>query len=1390
MASPVQFSVDDSSPAIAYSPFGDTLTFPNLSAGWNPYLVNSGFVSSLGQIAVGQSQHITSLNGASVTLEWNGTSIQLFGNTTASASFNLTLDGAAIQPNQTNATSNLLTSFEGLSNARHSISLTANIPDAQDSLLVFDKAVITSPPPDNFSEIIFTEHTVGDDNINFFGQWSFLSTSQPPIHQSQIQSDTARVTFSGISVRIFGTASPDSGNYSVLLDDRQSPIFSARSSFTNTNTLLFFASGLAANTTHQITIRNEGGLLQLKSGGFITFSSGDPTALPPPGNNGPSSNTTFPPPPAPPPALSNRFTRGTIAALVLAGFLTFVILTALLFYFCIWRPRRRQRRRRHYQNQRDLDFAYVSPASRFHHPRKPIFRTHRDSTYPQEKDQEPAVAVIEEIPATGPGAVLDIGHPQREASGGGHPDDVIPDAENAIGRGSSSPRSGGGVIGGGDGGRHGHRDSGKSGFSGFTRWKRDINTLSGLTALGLNFRHSDEKSPASEYGVRSDLHDSENGTRGFIYGTYDPGTDGGAGNGVRAGRMKSVSTQSSSRSFGRFGKRRSGTHQSGSGNGHGNGKGKGRFSSRIGSIAFPFRLSSSSRRGESSGHGNHHHAPRDDESLSGFTSLSYASNPNMTGYLDIQPPSYAASVSASGSNASSPPSVPRSVTRSPQSQSRELGVPGDFHGPSSLSEEIPAVPFLAQQQPTQSAQDQPTGMHILGVGGGSSSVGSPISVRAALRGLSPRISTSRSTERRRSKAKGKEREREQKEGEVKTERRQRQLPSPPREEIPSDRSRSDIANTGHEPKASDNTSRDTAASVAAPPVAIPSNSASTSGTRPGSPIRALPPIPIPSTSSSSTSPQSRPPPQSHPRGPDIRPSELRARERLHPQAVTSPPSSYLSVPESSPFKLSFDQSHAPTPPGTNSPAPPSSSSSSSNNERRFKARSSSGDAAGLGSPGAVQSFAEAAALAGAPSSSGILVEGGSIGSGDGGDGGDPSDGTVRRLSTASRVRFENVPPSSSTTPTSLNEDKGQGRKTGEDEKQIKSRFRLTPISGQSPPSGVIPLTETSDTSPVTADSNLTSAEAGQGATQPPEFAGTSSFIDFSSQPSSLHSRRTSEATGVERNTSIGTTDSTRHWSMQLPGRNIIPTPSGGLKSKWSNTTSHTARTRSESSSSSGYGSPAAQSGQVASELILNRNIFPFPLAIPPSPNMPEGFAGVEPSPSLMSPTASIPVFSPAPRRNEFGQRLHVPSTSGTTRGGARASRQHMRDPSDDNDIDDHHETSHSGYNNETAADSPTDSFPYSISEVHFRTSVGTESDLDLETGRIQYARQHSIAHPPLPSTPLTPQRFNPQQEQPQPQQGSGSIVQRVFGGSATGGSGSGSATPRTPLSGFLKPSNL
>jgi len=690
-----------------------------------------------------------------------------------------------------------------------------------------------------------------------------------------------------------------------------------------------------------------------------------------------------------------------------------------------------------------------------------------------------------------------------------------------------------------------------------------------------------------------------------------------------------------SHSLGRFG-----SHKS-----TGSGKGKGRL------------------RGSSGSHDQSHDA----ESLSGLTSLSYVSNTAVYGH----PPSYAASIShnsGSGSNVSLQlQSAPRAITRLP------------------LSQDAPPV-FLSDppsSQPIRLDRARISGIHILGIGGALSSIGAPISAHVALRGLSPRISRSKISDKGKSRSKDTRPERKR---EVET--KKRELRQPPGEQEAS----GSVTQTFSSPIATA-----------------------------GSPIRALPPIPT-----------------SHPT----------SQSQLSPLRLTESPLSYLSAaPESSPSKLGSNQDSGVA--DTSSPSSPS-SPSNNNNEKRFKPRSSSGNAPGLGFPRGVQSFAEAVALAANLTSRGILVEGrGPSLAGIGSDG-EPGQGTPKRLSTASRVRFEDDP-------TDLNSSSGE------------ARFRLSLPSGQSLPP------------------DAPSPSSAQGSSRSSDPVGTASFLDLSSHSSSLHSQQQSGATKMEFSTDIGATTDTRHelesdriWSMHLPGRHGAP------KSEWSDTIPPISHTLSESSSSSnsGYGSLRAQFSPVAptpdtrmSDPSSNRHIFPFPLAIPPSQYMPEGFTGVEPSPSLMSAAASIPVFiPPTSRRGNHEQPLDEPTrTSETTHDQGILN--------DNNDSQDRHELSpRRGPTHEGVITSPTDSFPQSISEVHFRTSVGVDSDVDLEPGRLQYTRQYSVRprhrhrhqhqHPPLPSMPLTPQRFNPQQEPSQspPQQGSGgtSIVQKIFGGGSGG----------------------
>ncbi|KAJ6625847.1 hypothetical protein B0H10DRAFT_1782428 [Mycena sp. CBHHK59/15] len=152
MASVVQFTVDDSSPNVEYSPFGDTLSSPNLSAGWNPYWDSPGFSSATtGATGSGTSLHITSLDGASLQIQWTGTGIQLFGNVTR-ASYIVDVDGVAIDASTSaDLSNNVLATINGLTDTNHTLLFTTQT-DGPDPLVAFDKAIISAPPsPSNVS---------------------------------------------------------------------------------------------------------------------------------------------------------------------------------------------------------------------------------------------------------------------------------------------------------------------------------------------------------------------------------------------------------------------------------------------------------------------------------------------------------------------------------------------------------------------------------------------------------------------------------------------------------------------------------------------------------------------------------------------------------------------------------------------------------------------------------------------------------------------------------------------------------------------------------------------------------------------------------------------------------------------------------------------------------------------------------------------------------------------------------------------------------------------------------------------------------------------------------------------------------------------------------------
>ncbi|KIY53087.1 hypothetical protein FISHEDRAFT_33860 [Fistulina hepatica ATCC 64428] len=142
MGPSVQLDVDNTSPTINYFPSTDVLSNTNISRGWVPFYSQSGYASTIGEVGVGQSYHITSRVGASLIIEWHGTAIQLLGNAT-NISYSVTLDGQVVIDGDATRSSDILATFGNLTDSSHLVNLT--ITDTRSgSQLAFDKASITS----------------------------------------------------------------------------------------------------------------------------------------------------------------------------------------------------------------------------------------------------------------------------------------------------------------------------------------------------------------------------------------------------------------------------------------------------------------------------------------------------------------------------------------------------------------------------------------------------------------------------------------------------------------------------------------------------------------------------------------------------------------------------------------------------------------------------------------------------------------------------------------------------------------------------------------------------------------------------------------------------------------------------------------------------------------------------------------------------------------------------------------------------------------------------------------------------------------------------------------------------------------------------------------------
>ncbi|KAK7047210.1 hypothetical protein VNI00_006876 [Paramarasmius palmivorus] len=334
-----EFVIDDTSPTVVYSPSRDTFGQPDYLSGWNPVVDGKGIDGQSPEnvrIISGSNitHHISSREGKDVFLSvtFQGmfrTYIQLIGDFVL-ATYDTAIDNQIITNDGRNQSNDILATVQGLSNGNHTISLinvfSLAIDNNPPTYLEFDKAVVRSPILSSENRSNVTLDPTNEGSMTLSGGWS----SDSRFHQSNTAGDKARTSFTGVSLQVRGTVSPNSGNYSVTLDG-STYRYTARSSFTTDDTLLFHAGNLSTDTVHSLEITNEGGgLLILSVNGTTATAFGNQTVK-------------FDDPNTPPEQSSSPRPSSHIGAIV-GGVLGGVVLIVIIIVVGVFLLRKRRRK--------------------------------------------------------------------------------------------------------------------------------------------------------------------------------------------------------------------------------------------------------------------------------------------------------------------------------------------------------------------------------------------------------------------------------------------------------------------------------------------------------------------------------------------------------------------------------------------------------------------------------------------------------------------------------------------------------------------------------------------------------------------------------------------------------------------------------------------------------------------------------------------------------------------------------------------------------------------------------------------------------------------------------------------------------------------------------------
>ncbi|KAH7105186.1 hypothetical protein BKA62DRAFT_440575 [Auriculariales sp. MPI-PUGE-AT-0066] len=238
----------DTDAVVSYAPIiEDPLT------GWHTvYEQTTASIGPGGALeGVGTSFHETRVEGATLSFQFYGTSLTLFGAANGSM-YTVELDNQPVAPNERDS---VLATFDQLISGTHNVKLTVTRPNPT---FRFYNATFDSTSPSDLTKV--SAYNSDTSLWGFNREWKpqvnhYPSGLNQSVMVTRTVNATAWLTFRGSAVWLYGVRVSDHGAYQIVLDDKTTD-FNGKSNYTIPSSLLFFQGGLDTRTSHTLTLRN------------------------------------------------------------------------------------------------------------------------------------------------------------------------------------------------------------------------------------------------------------------------------------------------------------------------------------------------------------------------------------------------------------------------------------------------------------------------------------------------------------------------------------------------------------------------------------------------------------------------------------------------------------------------------------------------------------------------------------------------------------------------------------------------------------------------------------------------------------------------------------------------------------------------------------------------------------------------------------------------------------------------------------------------------------------------------------------------------------------------------------------------------------------------------